>query len=262
MWVVTWQGPGDQAELLLCEDGLAGAEEQNLADGRMQLRLFFTEEPVARELARREQATLQWESDAPPLAYQQEWQPIEVGARFFLRPPWSEAETPAGRIGLIMEPGAVFGSGDHATTQLCLALLEKAVTPDAVVLDAGTGTGILAVAAARLGAARVFAFDYDSEATAMARRACEEAETRVHQWTGSWDSCRAGVATGLCANLPGGLLLDALPSLLPLVRRPGWLVLSGILDEQQEAVGRALAGAASVTWHKQNEWCAAFVRLV
>lgn len=260
MWVVTWEGPGEQADRLLCEDGLAGAEEEDLDGGRRRLRLFFSDAAQAQELARREAATVAWQSDEPPLAYQQEWAPIPVGRRFFLRPPWLAVQPPDGRIELIMQPGAIFGSGDHATTQLCLALLEESVTPGDLIVDAGTGTGILAIAATRLGAARVYGFDLDAEAIAMSRRAAEEAGTTAHFWTGSWDSCREAIATGLVANLPGGLLLDAVPHLLPLVRPGGWMILSGILPEHRPPLEQALPDRP-LRWCEQDGWLGLAVQL-
>ncbi|MBL8216767.1 MAG: 50S ribosomal protein L11 methyltransferase [Bryobacterales bacterium] len=253
MWVVTWEGPADQADWLLCEDGLAGAEEIELDGGHRRLRLFFSDAVRAREVARHAAGTIAWESDEPPLAYQQQWAPIPVGRRFFLRPPWLIDQPPPGRIELIMQPGAIFGSGDHATTQLCLILLGETVTPGDIVIDAGTGTGILGIAAGLLGAERVYAFDLDPAAVTMSRRSVEEAGTTVHLWAGSWDSCRGGVATGLVANLPGGLLLDAVSDLLPLVRPGGWMILSGILPEHRPPLEQKL-GARPLRWREQDGW--------
>ncbi len=261
MWVVSWEGSGEQADWLLCEDGLAGAEDVELEGGRRRLRLFFPDAEQARDLARREACGIAWEPDDPPLAYQREWQPVSVGSRFFLRPPWIAVPAPEERIELVMQPGAVFGSGDHATTQLCLALLEDAVTPADVIVDVGTGTGILAIAAALLGASRVYAFDLDPTAIAMSRRAVAEAGAGLHLWTGTWDSCREGIATGLVANLPGGLLLDAVPHLLPLVRPGGWMILSGILPEHRIPLERALGNRAVLRWREQDGWLGLAARL-
>jgi len=262
MWVVTLEGTAEQAALWLCEEGVAGAQEEELPDGRVRLQLYFDSGDAASALARAYHGTVQWAAADPLMAYQQEWTPLPVGQRFFLRPPWLQAEVPAGRIELLMQPGTVFGSGDHPTTQLSLTMLEQCVSPGDRVVDAGTGTGILAIAAKRLGASSVFAFDHDADAIAMARRAAEEAGVAVNLWTGSWDSCRAGWASGLCANLPGGLLGDVVPDLVRLVKPAGWLALSGILEEQQEAIAAALhrSAVSRMTWRGQGEWRAVLGR--
>jgi ribosomal protein L11 methyltransferase len=256
MWVVTLEGTAEQAAMWLCEEGVAGAREEELPDGRVRLQLYFEEQDPATGLAREARGTVQWAAPDPLLAYQQEWTPVAVGHRFFLRPPWVEADVPEGRIELLMQPGTVFGSGDHPTTQLCLTLLEEYVTPGDIVVDAGTGTGILAIAAKLLGADGVYAFDYDTEASAMAHRAAEEAGAAVTVWTGSWDSCRAGWASGVCANLPGGLLREVVADLVRMARPAGWLILSGILDEQQEGIAAALrdAGVEQMRWRGHGEW--------
>src|SRR5579883_1833164 len=102
---------------------------------------------------------------------QSDWQPLEIGQRWYLAPPWSEAATPPGRLRLAMTPGPTFGSGDHPTTQMCLELLEHAIPPAQRIIDVGTGTGILSVAARELGAKTVTACDTDPEAAKLARDA-------------------------------------------------------------------------------------------
>ena len=179
--------------------------------------------------------------------WQQSWRPFPLGERWFLAPPWDESPTPANRIRLTMTPGNVFGGGDHPTTQMCLELLEHAVIPGQRVIDIGTGTGILSVAAQALGA-RAFACDTDLEAVQAAQKA------GVTVWQGSTDSCRPTSADLVLANLPGGLLIDLLPSLR---RLAPILLVSGYLDDQAPAVE---ANAQIQAQRARNGWHAALLR--
>lgn len=164
--------------------------------------------------------------------WQSQWQPIEVGQRFFLAPSWSAEETPPGRIRLEMRPGLVFGGGDHPTTQLCLALLEETVHPGSRMADAGCGTAILAQASRALGAARVAGCDIDPAAVDAA------VESGVPVFEGSVDAIRSGWASVLAANLPTGVLLTLIPEFARVLAPGGKAVLSGYLCEQQEMLIR------------------------
>lgn len=179
--------------------------------------------------------------------WQAAWEPFTLGTRWFLAPPWSGAVTPAGRLRLTMTPGPVFGNGDHPTTQMCLELLEEAVQSARRVIDVGTGTGILSVAARMLGASAVVACDIDPLACALA------AEAGVPVWQGSSDACRTQAFDLAIANLPGGLLNDLLPELRRLAPR---LLVSGYLDSQQAVVER---GAQVVARRERGEWRAALL---
>jgi len=104
-------------------------------------------------------------------AWQQSFPPRAIGRRLWVRPSWERAEAP-GRVTVVIEPGRAFGTGHHGSTEGCLALLDGAIgeEPPALVLDIGTGTGILAIACLKLGALRVLGLDIDPDAIAAARR--------------------------------------------------------------------------------------------
>src|SRR5205085_2769695 len=118
--------------------------------------------PYAPELRR--EAETDWEQVA-----RDSWPPLPVGKRFYLVPPWHTTPAPAGRIRLEINPGMACGTGWHPCTQLSLEALEEYVHPGASVLDVGTGSGILSIAAGLLGATHVFGCDIDFDAVSIAK---------------------------------------------------------------------------------------------
>lgn len=189
-------------------------------------------------------------------AWKDHYRPFRLGRRLKIRPTWlahePDEDARADDIVLILDPGMAFGTGLHPTTQGCLQALEDLVAPGMAVLDAGTGSGILAVAAARLGAAEVAAFDTDP----LAVRATEEnaaqngVADRIRAWRGELDSARA--TTGrqtwdiVVANILAPVIIALLTGgdLLAHVAPGGRLILSGIIDEQGPDVEAALAAVS------------------
>ena len=191
--------------------------------------------------------------------WKKDWQPVEVG-RFIIAPPWSEIASASGRILIRIEPGMAFGTGTHETTRLCLKAIERYFRGGSF-LDVGTGTGILAIAAAKMFPdARVEAVDTDAEAVEIARE-----NARLNGVGGQIDF-RAGSideqtqsADLVCANLTAPVIVDLLPSLLG--ASCGRLILSGILDSQLELVQSRLLelGADGFENDSDGEWVALMV---
>ncbi len=175
-------------------------------------------------------------------AWQAEWAPLSVGERFFLCPGWVDAPAPPGRIRLEMVPGNVFGGGDHATTQLCLELLERWVVPGCRVADVGAGTGILTRAARALGA-RAVGGDIDPASAGLV------------DYLGSADALAPGRFDGVVANIHLGVLRELKDEMLRLRKPGGWLLLSGFLPEQAADV-EELFGPARER-RERDGWCAA-----
>ncbi|HKG97567.1 MAG TPA: 50S ribosomal protein L11 methyltransferase, partial [Pyrinomonadaceae bacterium] len=127
------------------------------------LRIYSLPSSSVRDMNVREVPQRDWLEE-----WKQNWQPVEVG-RFIIAPPWSELHKTHDRLVIRIEPGMAFGTGTHETTRLCLQAIQKHFAGGSF-LDVGTGTGILAIAAAKLHPeARVEAFDTDEEAIAIAR---------------------------------------------------------------------------------------------
>jgi ribosomal protein L11 methyltransferase len=162
---------------------------------------------------------------------QSQFEPIRVSDRLWIVPSWHESPAPDA-INLILDPGMAFGTGSHPTTRLCLEWLECHVTTGASLLDYGCGSGILAIAAARLGARPVSGVDIDSQAVDAAKANAERNNVVAH-----FADSRAPI-TGqfdiLIANILANPLKALAPALASHVRPGGKLALSGILVEQEE----------------------------
>jgi ribosomal protein L11 methyltransferase len=194
------------------------------------LRVYNLPSSSVREMRLREVADRDWLGE-----WKKNWQPVLVGERFIIAPPWSEIADAENRIIIRIEPGMAFGTGTHETTQLCLAAIEKYFTGESF-LDVGTGTGILAIAAAKLfPAARVEACDTDAEAVEIARENARlnEVADNLNFFVGSVDETTAS-ANLVCANLTADVITPLLPALIGAAC--GRLILSGILDSQTELI--------------------------
>jgi ribosomal protein L11 methyltransferase len=206
------------------------------------------------DLKLREVANRDWLAE-----WKKDWPPVEVG-RFVIAPPWSEIAAASGRIVIRIEPGMAFGTGTHETTRLCLKAIEKQFRGGSF-LDVGTGTGILAIAAAKMFPdARVEACDTDAEAVEIARensRLNGVGDTIAFR-VGSVDEQMTS-ADFVCANLTAPVIADLLPSLLSATC--GRLVLSGILETQSELVQSRLLelGVTSSEIDSDGEWIALMV---
>lgn len=221
-------------------------------------RLYPLPEPVFRELADEDWAN----------AWKDHYRPFRVGRRLWICPSWldtlSEEEMRPDDIVLYMDPGMAFGTGLHPTTQSCLRALEDVVMPGMHVLDAGTGSGILAIAAAKLGAVTVAAFDTDALAVQAtidnARR--NRVEDDITVWQGELATVRSQSSDRawdvVVANILAPVLLRLLSDdgLLSYVRDEGRLILSGTINEQgpEIEIGVAEAGGRVVDVITAGDW--------
>lgn len=192
------------------------------------LRIYELPTSSVREMNVREVADRDWLGE-----WKKSWQPVAVGERFIIAPPWAEVSA-SDRIVIRIEPGMAFGTGTHETTRLCLAAIEKYFAGGSF-LDVGTGTGILAIAAAKLFPdARIEAIDTDLQAVEIAtENARLNGAPNIEFRTGSVDETTAS-ADFVCANLTADVISSILPQLIG--STCGRLVLSGILEVQLEAV--------------------------
>ena len=164
---------------------------------------------------------------------QSQFDPIRVSGRLWIVPSWHESPDPAA-INLILDPGMAFGTGSHPTTRLCLEWLERTVAVGDSLLDYGCGSGILAIAAAKLGAASVAGVDIDPQAVEAAN-ANAERNGVVARFADSAQAL-AGEYDVVVANILSNPLRVLAPAICAHVRSGGRLALSGILREQADEI--------------------------
>ncbi len=196
--------------------------------------------------------------------WNEEWEKsiniTKVGKNFVIKPTFREYAPEPDDIVLIIEPKMSFGTGEHETTRLMLQAIEELVKPGMKVLDAGTGTGILAIAAAKLGASEVQAFDIDEwtadngSENVMLNKVSDIVEVRVCEIKDIID--RDFDLT--MANIHKSVLMEISDELVKTVKPKGLLVLSGILPEDEYEILRKYEahGLMCISTLKENEWIA------
>lgn len=201
------------------------------------------------------------------------WQPQKIGDRFLIHPAWLPLPDSTDRLLLKLEPGVAFGTGDHATTQLCLEALEMRLgnlvpadqpeTSRAVIADIGCGSGILSVGALLLGAEQVYAVDIDPlavKSTIENRDLNQLASDRLIAAQGSIERLIKGVnapVDGIVCNILAEVIIDLIPQMSALAKPATWGIFSGILLDQAKPVADVLeenGWIVAALW-KRGEWC-------
>jgi ribosomal protein L11 methyltransferase len=200
-------------------------------------------------------------------AWKQNFQPIRIGNRLIIVPAWLNPPLAPEDVPIRLDPGMAFGTGTHPTTQLCLSAVERHLQPGQSVIDLGTGSGILAIAAAKLGASRVLAYDIDAEAVRVAQEnvAANEVAEGVQAAKGSLVELRAAGARApfVLANILATVIVRLFEEgLADLVEPGGLIVLSGILDSQAYEVRAALQmhGLELAAQEHIEDWVAIIAR--
>lgn len=232
-------------------DPAAAEKTQRLQEAIWHLRMIW---PVG-HLESREVAEEDWAN-----AWKAHYQTFRVGQRLVIHPTWLEYSPEPQDVVLSLDPGAAFGTGLHPTTRRCLELIEARVRPDDTVLDVGTGSGILAIAAGLLGARPVVAVDVDPLAVAAARRnVASNGLTGIIQVTeGSADSPPAdGQFDVVLANIIARVILEIAPNLAAKLRPGGSLITAGIIADRADEVTQALIGLGlKVERFTDGDWVA------
>lgn len=201
-------------------------------------------------------------------SWKQYYKPLEIGERLLVVPQWEKAEE-TGRVTVTLDPGLTFGTGNHATTRLCLTALEKYIRGGERVLDLGCGSGILSIAALRLGAASALAVDIDEQCLTVARDNAalngigpETLTVRIGNvlTDGAFRVSLNRDYDVVLANIVADVILGLAPLVPGLLRKGGVFLCSGIIDQRAEEVARGLeaAGWTILERHEDDGW-AAFV---
>jgi len=176
-------------------------------------------------------------------SWKKHFHPLRIGSALLIRPSWSQARPVAGQKEMILDPGLSFGTGQHPTTWYCLRQLVSArrVGRRQAFLDAGTGSGVLAIAAALLGYQPVWAVDYDVEAVRAARAnmRLNKVQERIKLMRGdltAWPAAGRRRFDVICANLTADILIQCMPQLFGRLNPGGKLVVAGILAIQFKEV--------------------------
>lgn len=242
-------GPEATVRAYLPLDDASPAKTRKIEEALWHLRAIW---PVG-DLQVREIAEEDWAT-----AWKAHYTTFRIGRRVIIRPSWLDYEPKSDDIVISLDPGAAFGTGLHPTTRRCVEALEEIVLPGNTVLDVGTGSGILALAAVGLGAAHVDAVDVDPIAVDSARAnvAVNGAEAQIQVGLGSVD------ATGLpaqydivVANIIARVILALSPQLAAHVKPSGFLVAGGVIAERADEVDAALRRLGfSIQRFQDGDW--------
>ena len=231
-----------------------GVREVDRGESVQLIAAFESNERRTSLLARfaRHHAAWEHEDDIDWVQYTKDsWPGRCVGQALFLAPPWCEEPTPAGRTRLVHNPGLACGTGDHPCTQMALEALESLVTARHTVLDIGTGSGILAIAARLLGARTAVGADPDAVALGAARENFRLNNLAATLVEGSVDSVKNGVADITVANISSTVLLMILEDLIRATKPGGKLILTGFA-EAESAIFRSAMRCEQVL--SDGEW--------
>ena len=184
------------------------------------------------------------------------FKPLRVGRRILVTPPWEQPGTGGDLIQVIIDPQMAFGTGHHATTQMMMKLLEEYLKAGVSVLDAGTGSGILAILAKKLGASNVFAYDTDPEAIDNARHnATLNQVNRIEFVIGDETIIPPADYDLILANINRNVLLKIVPKLVASLKKNGLLLLSGLLDVDKQAILAEMPVVLRlIKEQRQEEW--------
>ena len=254
----------DEVSGLVWDLGVSGVEELALANGSIELRIgceATLAELVVKTLSDRWAVTAESvAADTGLDAWREHAQVWRAGSNIVIVPPWLDAppDVTADDLVLLIDPGHAFGSASHETTRLCLEAVAEFVTPGAVVADIGCGSGILAIAAVRLGAREAIATDISPDAIIAtienARR--NDVADVVDVSTATIDELDNSTYDLVLANIGAATLCSMAQGLIQITKPGGMLVLSGLLADQTETVAAALSQAGAVVddVREDGEW--------
>lgn len=190
---------------------------------------------------------------------------FRVGRRLLIKPSWEPVDPATKQLVISIDPQMAFGTGEHATTQLCLRALEELVQKGDFVLDVGTGSGILSIAAIKLGAKMAFGLDIDPEAIATARSNARinEASHRVDFSCSPLDHRVPSKSFHrVVANITSEVLLPLLPELRRVLKPRGDIILAGFLAEEERLLRRAFCDnrLSICQMKRQGDWISAVAK--
>lgn len=231
------------------------SEEDNASEAILYLEERLNECGIAFELCNNSVNDSEWEN-----GWKKYFKCTKIGERLIIRPSWEELNDNEGRKVLTIDPGAAFGTGTHATTTLCLEMLEKYVKPDDMMLDVGCGSGILSIAAVLLGAKKAIGVDIDAQSVKVAKEnaALNEMTPKTEYLVGDLAEKVEGKFSVICANIVADVIIRLLGTIKNYMTDDAVLITSGIIDLRENDVleGFKKYGFKVVEKKLKDNWCA------
>ena len=258
------QSPGDFPESPACESVNAYFPE----DARVEKRLAAVQkylESLSELFPDLAKPSLRTENISDP-DWGEQWKkyfkPIRVSSSIIVKPTWERYAPSSRDIVIEIDPGMAFGTGQHASTRMCIEALEDIILKDRTVkgwkvLDVGCGTGILGITAAKLGAEEVICLDIDRKAVSIARENAAINHVEEHLRICDQDAAAFNEPRNLIiANLTAKLLLKLCPHLVHLLMPQGYLIVSGIIEQDAKAIEESFCGAQLISSKviTEKEW--------
>ena len=255
-------GKGVSTELagdgqVLLRTYITKGSRQRMARIDVGVRLVGSIEPIGdlivRELPEDEDWMNSWKSH---------FKILRIGQHLVIKPTWLELESDTGPEDIVIEldPGIAFGTGYHPTTATCLEAMEQHITPNMTVLDLGSGSGILTIAAIKLGAEQVIALDIDGQAVSAARRNFRRLginkQVKLGQGSVPYPTARPESIDLAVANISARGVVDRCPFILTALKPGALFIASGLLNTQKQEVAVALEplGFSLVNEWPQEDW--------
>ncbi len=230
-------------------------EDANLLESTEYLTERFNANKIPFQLDKTSISEEEWENN-----WKQFFKVTEIGQRLVIRPSWEEYNNTDDRVVLSIDPGAAFGTGTHATTSMCLKALEQITKKDMTLLDIGSGSGILSIAAALLGARVAVGVDIDSVAVKVATENARlnGVTDKARYIVGNLDNMITDKYDIVVANIVADVIISLSSGVRRLMKENGYFLCSGIIDIRSEEVESALlaSGLEIVEKYTDNNWVA------
>lgn len=198
-------------------------------------------------------------------AWKKYYHPVRIGEHIVVCPCWEECELAPEDVKVILDPGMAFGTGTHETTRLCMAFLEKYITPDTTMLDIGTGSGILAITALLLGTKSAVGVDIDQLSVKIAQENADlnGVGEQINLVWGDLTEKISGTYDVICANIVADVIIRLCDSVTAFMHKDTVLIVSGIIEDRCNDVFTALenAGLAIIEKNQENDWVSVVVKL-
>lgn len=246
-------------ELLAADKSVASVSVFVSEERHPEESVYFLKERIAAEKLECKLEIIDVSDEDWENSWKQYYHPIKVGERIVIVPAWEKYEKKDNELTLIMDPGMAFGAGTHETTRLVMTEIEKCITDGCTVLDVGTGSGILSIAASLLGASSVNAYDIDPTAVRIAKEnavinKCDNINVDVSDLLSNVEKKQYDL---ICANIVADIIIRMSGDLYKFAHKDSIFIASGILSERKEEVLENMKKTpfVPVSEETENGWC-------